>query len=576
RPKQSEKRKDAPSSSSLPLMHFKSFYMGSAIVGDGDDTIQGDILALDISDKYEDLPKKTLKLFDWVLKYTDFQYVYKIDDDCYLSVDQFIDSLTYRKHFYYGRVIQRGVGSMDRAWHQLKSHTEYARKTIDKSPEPSTYADGGGGYVLSRLAMVKLQEAAQSEKGQRLIACSLMEDKLVGDLLAINDILPNNEDYESYQRRRTFSEAIPVGMWENTFFPTMDTPIVMAHMDTDRDHVFVRELRDIGGLWPKRVWPTSCGILINAKWTPEGTIGANQLELLSTSMRLQSIVSEPFAVVGVVRNEMLMLPHFLNHYRRLGVRAFFLVDNVSDDGTREYLLEQPDVALFSTDTEYRYSHYGVAWQQAILGNFCMGKWVLLADADELLIYINCENTSIEDYLTVLEADNIDAVRVNMIDMYPFGDLGGADFSRQSPFDSAPWMDRKPLQAWLLGSGYYSNTMSYTSSLRHRLSPDSEPVAFTSQKYALLRYRPWMRVSRGLHYAQGLLNVAKMPVWFAHFKYHAGFKAKVKMEVRRNQHFDNAKEYRRYLEILAESKGLFGDEGISQCYESSGSFTNLEF
>ncbi|SDZ02712.1 transposase, partial [Nitrosomonas sp. Nm33] len=31
RPKQSEKRKDAPSSSSLPLMHFKSFYMGSAI-----------------------------------------------------------------------------------------------------------------------------------------------------------------------------------------------------------------------------------------------------------------------------------------------------------------------------------------------------------------------------------------------------------------------------------------------------------------------------------------------------------------------------------------------------------------
>jgi hypothetical protein len=75
------------------------------LVGDGDDTISGDVLALNVSDKYEDLPSKTLKLFDWVLNNTAFHYVYKIDDDCYLDVSRFFDSLTYRKHVYYGRVI---------------------------------------------------------------------------------------------------------------------------------------------------------------------------------------------------------------------------------------------------------------------------------------------------------------------------------------------------------------------------------------------------------------------------------------------------------------------------------------
>ena len=35
---------------------------------------------------------------------------------------------------------------------------------------------------------------------------------------------------------------------------------------------------------------------------------------------------------------MTVLPHFLAHYRGLGVGCFVMVDNLSDDGTREYLL----------------------------------------------------------------------------------------------------------------------------------------------------------------------------------------------------------------------------------------------
>ena len=80
---------------------------------------------------------------------------------------------------------------------------------------------------------------------------------------------------------------------------------------------------------------------------------ANQLELLSAPAAVRALDAAELLVVAVARNERTLLPHFLDHYRKLGVQHFVLVDNLSDDGTREYLLLQPDVVLYSADTEYR-------------------------------------------------------------------------------------------------------------------------------------------------------------------------------------------------------------------------------
>jgi hypothetical protein len=536
------------------------------LVGDGDDTLQGDVLALDVSDRYEDLPQKTLKLFDWVYRNTDAQYVIKIDDDCYLDVARYFDTLSYRKHHYYGRVIWRDVGSMERDWHQSKSHSLRGRRCIDKSPEPSVYADGGGAYCLSRLAISRLLAAQRTEQGARLIACSFMEDKLVGDLLSQGDIRPVDEDYESYQRRRTFGDATPVGMWENTFFPSTLTPTKVVHMDTERGLDLVRERARGDEIWPKKLWPTC--------WPPSIKPDGNQLELLGDPLAASQLLQQTLLVVTVVRNEMIMLPHFLAHYRALGVRCFVFVDNCSDDGTREYLQQQPDVVLYSSDTEYKKSHYGVAWQQAVLGNLCLGKWALLVDADELLVFDRCEQRTLAQFVAEAEAEGADAVSTYMIDMYPYGDLADADLAAMTPFEAAPWFDAAPLIPWRLGSGMYGNGATWLSTLRHRLSSPSAPNAFTSQKTTLVRYQPWMRFSQGLHDASNVRRSAQ-PAWLAHFKYHAGFKDKVHTEVRRGQHYNNAAEYRRYMVMLAEGRGGFGAADLSQRYEGSGSFAAIQ-
>ncbi|MFH7566176.1 glycosyltransferase family 2 protein [Oceanimonas smirnovii] len=527
------------------------------MVGDGEDKLNGDVLELNVSDTYEDLPHKSLKLFDWVYHNTNAQYVLKIDDDCYLDVDKYFGTLAYRKHHYYGRVIHRPVGGMDRAWHHSKSKTERARKAIDKSPEPALYADGGGGYTLSRIAMQNLLEAATSIRGKRLIINSFMEDKLVGDLLAINHIRPSNEDYECYQRRRTFGAASPVGMWENIFFPSRLTPTQVTHLDTDKVQAQVSKYNKQDQLWPKKLWQ-SC-------WPVNIHLNSNQLELMTEQKKAFTLLQQELFVIAAMRNEMIMLPHFLAHYRKLGVKAFIITDNCSDDGTREYLLEQSDVLLYSADTEYKHSQYGVAWQQAMLANHCTGKWALIADADELLVYPGHENKTLIDYVSEVEAEGYDCIRTDMIDMYPLGDLSEADFTKNAPFEVANWHDKEPLKEWALGSGWFSNSKNWASSLRHRIDNNAEPNAFVSQKYALIKYKPWMRFSQGIHYAAGI-NAANTAIQFCHFKYHAGFKAKVEEEIKRKQHYDGAKEYQRYLAMMAEAKGKFADKTFSTTYK----------
>jgi hypothetical protein len=155
-------------------------------------------------------------------------------------------------------------------------------------------------------------------------------------------------------------------------------------------------------------------------------------------------------------------------------------------------------------------------------------------------------------------------------MYPWGDLSEADFDKESPFQAAPWFDREPVIQWRLGSGWFSNSASTVSHLRHRIIPDAVPHDFVSQKFPLFRYQPWVRLSQGLHYASNL-KVSPKPTWFAHFKYHRGFRDKVQTEIRRRQHFNNAAEYRSYTRILAEGAGGFGIDGVSMRFDGSAPF-----
>ncbi|MDO6732123.1 glycosyltransferase family 2 protein [Marinovum sp. 2_MG-2023] len=523
------------------------------VVGDGDGSRDHDLLSLNVPDDYESLPQKTLAAIRWVRDNTDFAHMLKIDDDCFLDAETLLHNQSYRKFDYYGRRLRHEIGETDRSWHCAKSSTARGQLELDRSPAPSEYADGGNGYMLSRHAMSVLLEAAESPEGRRLINTSFMEDKTVGDLLATRGIHVQDEDYQATIRRRTHSDGQPVPMWFNSFYPGPSTGISQIHLDSTEDQDIALDRLSKPGLFPKKIWPTFAPVKLGHH--------SGALELISSEAQLTKVNDVPVAVVACLRNEMFMLKHFLAHYRALGVGGFLMIDNGSDDGSLEYLLEQPDVAVFSTDTDYNLSRYGVAWQMAIVGNLRVGRWSLLADIDELLVYRGWKRTGLPKLLAGKGFNAADAVRINMLDMYPQGPLSEATFANGTPFDEAGYVDREPFLRETLGQGPYSDASTITSALRHRLMPGTRPDLFVAQKYALVKYQPWMRLSDGLHYGAEIRRAAQEMI-FAHFKYTAHFLEKAQTEVARGQHFNNAEEYRRYLALAAEGREVIHDPAIS--------------
>lgn len=523
------------------------------VTGGGHGQREDDVVRLNAPDDYEGLPQKTLEAVRWVYRNTACTHMLKIDDDCFLDVPEFFQSQSHRKFDYYGRRLFRKPGETDRMWHMDKSTSARGRLELDKSPEPSEYADGGSGYVLSRHAMGALLDAAASAPGAALVNVSFMEDKMVGDLLALCDIRVAEEDFLVSIRRRTRPDGVPTPMWLNSFFAGPASGVKQVHLDTATDQALALKRAGQGGLWPKKLWPTFAPVRLGYQ--------SGALELISNEARLTRVNAEPLAVVACMRNEMFMLPHFLTHYRKLGVRAFLVIDNRSDDGTLEHLLAQPDVAVFSVDTDYRLSQYGVAWQMAVVANLRVNRWSLMADADELLVYRGWKRKALPKLLRKPALRDADAVRLRMLDMYPRGPLRAATFAKGGPFAEADHVDARPFLRDTVSRGPFSNAETLTSALRHRLLPGARPDIFVAQKFALLKYRPWMRVSAGLHYLAEA-KLADQEMLFAHFKYNAHFRAKAVEEVARGQHFNDAEEYRKYLDLMAEGREVIFDPAVS--------------
>ena len=95
------------------------------------------------------------------------------------------------------------------------------------------------------------------------------------------------------------------------------------------------------------------------------------------------------ALFAMLRNEIYFLPHWLQHYRDLGIKEFLLFDDRSDDGSREYLLSQDDCTLFQGNHAWGDVIRGIPFSFYIRHMICrkLGKhrWLLSVDADEFLV-----------------------------------------------------------------------------------------------------------------------------------------------------------------------------------------------
>ena len=282
-------------------------------------------------------------------------------------------------------------------------------------------------------------------------------------------------------------------------------------------------------------------------------------ELTLVSDNRSAITKGSILCFTTLRNEAIRLPFFLDHYRKLGVGHFFVVDNGSDDGGDQMLAQQPDVTLYQSTSSYRASRFGVDWLNWLKWKHAQGHWVVVADADETLIYPEWDRVDLAALTQRLEARGHRHMGALMLDMYPKGppdaqtyNLGQDPTEVLTHFDAhGYWVQRQPkLDAlWLQGGArarmFFANT------------PERAP---TLNKIPLVHWRRPYAFVNSTHSAlpSHLNHTWRVPISgvLLHSKFLPGTAARAAAEKIRDEHFRSGTAYAAYYDSLTDNPDLW--------------------
>ncbi|MCK0097526.1 glycosyltransferase family 2 protein [Yoonia sp. F2084L] len=295
--------------------------------------------------------------------------------------------------------------------------------------------------------------------------------------------------------------------------------------------------------------------------------------------RTDQITSDAILAFATVRNEIVRLPHFLSHYRKLGVDHFLFVDNGSDDGTAEYLAAQSDVSLWHTTHSYRLARFGMDWLGWLQWQHGHKHWCLTVDADELLIYPTHEARDLKALTGWLDDQGHASFGAMLLDLYPKGPLGDVAYDPgDDPTKTLAWFDAGNYRDQL--HDYYGN-LWIQGGVRERVFFADEPArAPTLNKTPLVRWsRRYAYVSSThqilptrLHDVFDFAGDSRVSGVLLHTKFLPIVAAKSAEELQRGQHFQNTALYTDYHKQLTQNPDLW-HKG-SQRYEGDAQLVAL--
>jgi hypothetical protein len=286
-------------------------------------------------------------------------------------------------------------------------------------------------------------------------------------------------------------------------------------------------------------------------------------ELKAVVDRTHLIKPESLLLFSTLRNEKLRLPYFLRYYRELGINHFIIVDNDSNDQSREYLSAQPDVSLWTTKKSYKRARFGVDWMNWLLRKYGHNHWCLSVDPDEFFVYPFSDTRPLRALTDWLDASSIKSFSAMLLDMYPKG-----------PFDAQPYVEgQDPLEiAHYFDSGNYmiarnrryGNLWIQGGPRSRKFFTDLPERAPALNKIPLVKWhRDYTYVSsthmllpRGLNLVYDEWGGEKASGCLLHAKFLNTFGAKADEELMRNQHYANSHEYRAYRAGISKEPDLW--------------------
>lgn len=272
-----------------------------------------------------------------------------------------------------------------------------------------------------------------------------------------------------------------------------------------------------------------------------------------------------------LRNERVRLPFFLSYYRDMGVDHFLIVDNGSDDGSREYLLQQEDVSLWQAKGSYKASRFGMDWLNWLLFRYGTGNWCLTVDPDEFLVYPHCDTRPLKALTQWMDTSRIRSFSAMLLDVYPEGRIGDQPYRPgMNPMEIACWFD--PANYMIHKNGQYGNLWIQGGPRARSFFARDPKLAPALNKIPLVRWRRHYAYISSTHMAlPRALNIVydeeggeRISGVLLHAKFLSTFIEKSSEEMVRGEHYADSQEYRAYSAGMEDDMILWTEE--SRCYE----------
>lgn len=268
-------------------------------------------------------------------------------------------------------------------------------------------------------------------------------------------------------------------------------------------------------------------------------------------------------VFSIMRNESYFLPHFLSHYRRLGVKSFLIYADRCSDAFVAALESQPDVSImmgkglrfedaFGFQLDGRPRRLGSYLKEIVFSEVIPHQWSITVDADEFMI-LPPQFTDVGTFVESLDRLGQNHSSAPLVDFYP-ETLRLRNFSVDlDPFAGSPYFDRGPYH---VRDPQTKKINIEKSGLRGRLFsrlvrqfPEalaSADLASTSRpplnfKVPLARSSP--RLMRSGNHLLNIMPILANNCVLAHFKLYPGIDEKIASALQEKQYFQDSLEYR---------------------------------
>ncbi len=267
-------------------------------------------------------------------------------------------------------------------------------------------------------------------------------------------------------------------------------------------------------------------------------------------------------VVLCVKNDLKRIQMLVDHYRMLGIEKFAFMDNGSDDGTFEWLMEQPDIDLFRCYEAYQ-TAVKEGWINRIVSHYGFDRWYIVTDSDELMVYQGMEEHPLFDLTQLLIQRGSKRVKGLTLDTYAAGKLFGKSDNIRGDYR---WIDADTYQEIDAIAGK-QQIKRFVGGPRFRLMKST----ITLSKYPLVYWEKGT-ISDSAHYQfpHELINASPCLVGILHFKFIDRDLAEFKKRASKKSGFSTGgRVYKQYMDFVNNQ------DNTSFMYEGSIEFDSSE-